>query len=97
MEDTAKIAYDDDRIIYGQEAVESIGEWSSLVVLEVPRKVINILDNLPSSDFYFNWPAKTLSQLPWKEPEILKPTTPKETIEKARRIALSLLDSKVAA
>ncbi len=97
MEDTAKIAYDNERIIYGQEAIEGIVEWSGLVVIEVPRKVINILDGLPSSDFYFNWPAKTLSQLPWKEPEILRPTTPKETIEKARRIALALLNSKAAA
>jgi hypothetical protein len=95
--DVAQVAFNDEVIIYDPEMIKNLWEWTHFVLLEVPKEVITILDTLPSSDFYFHWPVKPLSNLPGREPEFLRPTKPIETINKAKRLVVEKLNLPKAA
>lgn len=89
----AQVAFNDKTIIYDQEIIANLPQQSDFIIQEVPANVISILDELPSSDFYFDWPIKPISNLPGREPEFLNPTTPIETINKAKRLVAEKLKS----
>ena len=51
--DIIQIAYTDNLIVYGQEMIKEVSGVLGFTLVEVPRKIITILQSLPSSDFHF--------------------------------------------
>lgn len=75
------IAYNNTTIIYGDTEVWELWNDSGFTLIEVPRRTRRILESLPASDFHFEW--TDMHGIPI--------TTPIETIQKARRLALETL------